>query len=184
MPNATPPSQVVDLVESTSPRARALWHAVQTEDEAAVSMALSSDASPDAALRLGKKGVVMPALHVCVAKGHRGIADLLLRAGCSVNQRSSDGTCALHICSHQGDAQMVRMLLGGGASPDTAANGFTPMLMALANRHHSVALELIAGKADVNVSGANGTAPLGLACYVGDLTAVDFLLKAGADLSL
>ena len=87
------------------------------------------------------------ALSVAAFRGHAGVAQLLLRAGASVNLQSPKGGTALMLGASQGHAPLVELLLKAAADTGLrAASGATALQIAEAQGHREVA-GLLRGKA-------------------------------------
>ena len=87
-------------------------HAPQCNDPELWDLAVS--VLPDAATGLGS----FTALHYAAARGHEGVARLLLSAGASVEARTADGETAMHLACDGGHDGVVQLLLDFGARTD------------------------------------------------------------------
>jgi ankyrin repeat protein len=103
---------------------------------------------------------------------------------------SPDGFTALGLAAFFGHTGLVRMLLDAGADPNFVSKNrmrVTPLHSAVANRDatkaYDMATLLVKHGANVNVVQEGGWTPLQQAAAHGYARLVEFLLKAGADVS-
>lgn len=105
-------------------------------------------------------------------------------AGCSVDDRDSDGRSPLHHACIQSQDEIAELLLSRGARPDVADHeGWTPLHYAAQNFAVEVARKLVQAGAHVDACDANGNTPLFRAVFEsrGRGEMIKLLLEAGAD---
>lgn len=122
-------------------------------------------------------------LFQAVRSNDRSLVKALLKSGEAVNAQDEDGNTPLFMACLYSDADIVKLLLDAGADINaTNAVGATPLMRA-ATRPEQAALLLAAG-ADVKArSGLGNTALILAARQRGNLTTVQRLLDAGADVN-
>lgn len=86
-------------------------------------------------------------LYFAVRRGDRQMAELLLRAGASIERASGPGTTALHAAVLASDAGMAAWLIERGARPQPGIPGTSPLELALRLRRHAVVNALVAAGA-------------------------------------
>jgi hypothetical protein len=118
-------------------------------------------------------------LFLAAANGHNAAVRLLLEHGahpeCRAGTPWSDGSCCppITFAAQAGHLDTVRLLLDSGADP-THGNALTHA----AFEHHTAVMQLLLSRgADVN---AYGGSALAAAISTGDASAVELLLRAGA----
>lgn len=137
--------------------------------------------SPDLVNATDEKGLTP--LHVAAGKRQTNAALTLLALGAKVNARADSGVTPLHVAVLRGDVDMTRLLLANKASASVRDNFDTPplMLAVLLTEKIDLVKLLLAQRAEVNVRNRAGNTPLGEAARVGNVTAAELLLSAGAD---
>jgi uncharacterized protein len=103
-----------------------------------------------------------------------------------VTSYSSDGFTALHFAAFFGRFEAAELLIERGAEVDAFGRGWmtgTAMHSAVSRLHADVVRILLEAGANPNVRQSAGWTPLHAAAANGDLTSVDLLLDADADLT-
>jgi hypothetical protein len=89
------------------------------------------------AVRMGADPDHGNALIVAVRNGHREVADVLIRAGATLDARDERGSTALHWAAAKGDIELVRRLVEAGADINAKdVIGYTPAHVAAAMGHN------------------------------------------------
>ena len=123
--------------------AEMLMAGVQANRVDVVVYLLNKGLDPDTTVRNG-----YTALFVAAARGHTGIADLLLARGADVNKANDAGWTALMEAALHDQDKMVKHLIKAGARLDISerVNGLTPLMVAAkGDRTGSVTAMLAAG---------------------------------------
>ena len=129
-------------------------------------------------------------LHLAAENGWAAMARTLIAAGANVNSAADLGLSPLHCAGQSGKLEVARMLIEAGADIDsTAKNDATVLHWATRSQTLEPGLipYLLAAGAERHLNANEKTCfmplmtPLMMACAVGNKTAVEHLLKAGAD---
>ncbi|PFX12763.1 serine/threonine-protein phosphatase 6 regulatory ankyrin repeat subunit B-like [Stylophora pistillata] len=147
----------------------------------AVNYLLTKGADQDVKGRLGRN-----TLHAAAQGGDVVIVETMLSHGLHINSKDSLGDTPLIIASACGKLEAVCLLLVKGAKPlITGQFGRNP-LHAAAQCGHAAIIEklLFHGAGMINSKDNDGNSPLRIATTSGKREAVQFLLDAGADLSV
>jgi len=126
------------------------------------------------------------ALHWAVDRDDLEMADLLLRAGARVTERSREGVMPLQLAAINGSAPMIDRLLKAGADPNTSLTpaGDTALMMAARTGATGALRVLMEAGANVNARESwGGTTALMWAVSEGHTEAATLLLGAGADVN-
>jgi ankyrin repeat protein len=105
-------------------------------------------------------------LIAAVKSKNGGIIDVLLKAGCNVNQCAEEagntkGYTALHFASRAGDIDMINQLLKAKADIHRrSADGWTPLHCSVFSGHVRASELLVEKGADVNAANEHGMTPL------------------------
>lgn len=92
------------------------------------------------------------ALHEAVLGGHGGIVNDLLENGASVATKNGHCETVLHHAAQKGDTAIVKVLLQKGADKDALdSRWWTPLYLATFFEHEAAALALLAAGADANL---------------------------------
>ncbi len=128
-------------------------------------------------------------LILAASKNHTQIIKLLFQHGANLEAAGNSGYTALNVAAVTGRVDAAALLIALGAKLETRSEtvagpiegGPTPLWSAVRERHEDVVDLLIAAGANVNVMDADGNTVLGFAVYIGNLSIVELLLRAGAD---
>jgi ankyrin repeat protein len=119
--------------------------------------------------------------------GARNIATFLIEQGANVNMHFEGGMTPLITAVNADQPEMVAMLLTSGADPqlkqDQGLEG-TPLMYASAKNDTLIPAMLVRAGADVNSVDVNLDPALNWATYYGNVATMQWLIDAGADLSL
>jgi ankyrin repeat protein len=151
--------------------------AVRSGNTEGVRRLLMQRANPNAAEADGTT-----ALHWAAHHDNAAAADLLIRAGASVQAKNRYGATALLLACVNGSAPMVDRLLNAGADPNTAMpEGDTALMTAARTGNAAVVKALIARGADVNARERwKDQTALMWAAAGNNAAAVEALVAAGA----
>ena len=164
-------------------------------DARKVKLLLSKGAAVNARSKLGRTPLLVAAAY----DGATEPARLLVESGADVNARHNAGMSVLEQAAASNNVEVARLLLAKGADANaTDLVGLTPLLFAAANGNDNAELVklLLASGAKVNIRCArtlgsvkNGPlllgfiTPLRAAAGIADYSAVEALVKAGADVN-
>jgi len=126
------------------------------------------------------------ALHWAVDRDDVEMADLLLRAGARVTERTREGVMPLQLAAINGSASMIDRLLKAGADPNTSLTpaGDSALMMAARTGAAGALRVLMEAGANVNAKESwGGTTALMWAVSEGHTEAATLLLGAGADVN-
>lgn len=141
-------------------------------------------------------GTPVPLLVHAMASGAEALAELLIKAGASVNPTPGGGVAPLLLAAQAGSTKLLTALLARGADVAAASDsGVTPlMILAAAGHVRGVKLLLEAAKAPpsppellsqvLDATTENGTAALHTASRQAHVKVVSELLTAGASVGL
>jgi ankyrin repeat protein len=123
------------------------------------------------------------ALHWAVYRNDGDAADLVIKAGATVDAANREGMTPLAMASLYGNAAMVdRLLTAGADAKQKGRNGETMVMFAARNGNPDVVKRLVAAGADVNAKEPlRGTTALMWAAEQRHPAAVKMLLEVGAD---
>jgi ankyrin repeat protein len=159
-----------------------LWSAVWNGDAKMVEMLIK--AGGDARQKFkGEKEISL--LDISAQEGPLEVAQLLVRAGCDVNEKDLRGQTPLRIAARNGRTDIVKYFLSKGADVDTKGDdGATPLEHAASKGHLDIVKLLVDKGANVNLQDKEGDFPLGEAARHGFIDVVNYLLNKGADTNL
>jgi uncharacterized protein len=125
------------------------------------------------------------ALHWSVYRDDLETANMLIRAGATVDVANREGVTPLAMASLYGNAAMIDALLKGGADVrQRGPNGESVLMLAARNGNPQVIKRLVAGGADANAKeNLRGTTALMWAVDQKHPAAVKMLIELGADVS-
>ena len=111
------------------------------------------------------------------------VINTIINHGANVNAKNKDNRTALITACARGNKDAINGLLGAGADPKIVdANNDTCLHEAvMSGCNTSVLQSIIDHGADVNATNKNRVAILSIACQMGNVDAINVLLKAGAD---
>eukprot|EP00752_Nemacystus_decipiens_P005635 g5099.t1 len=147
-------------------------------------------------IRLNRSGSppYYTALDMAAQRGHVDVTRALLRGGSLVNATDKEGSAALHLAAHvdsdlgrhndNDNGGVIRALIEAGADTETRIrdSGNTPLHhAAFTDSNGNNVRALLEGGANVNASGRDGNTPLHAACGHARRSAVELLLRWGAD---
>jgi hypothetical protein len=123
------------------------------------------------------------ALANCVIGGNGKAVALFLEAGFSPNVRDRFGVPLLSLAARTGNRNIVKFLLKTGAKVNQQAEDrlSTALIDGAAGKHYSIMKDLLAAGVDVNLKSRDGQSALIIAIGLNDETAVEMLLRAGAN---
>ena len=177
--NAVAALALTALILSAAPDAPVADAAMRGDVEA-VRTLIKSGADVNAA-----QGDGMTALHWAAMDGHADIAEVVLRAGASVDPLTRLGAYTpLHLAAQESEAAVAALLLDAGANANarTTTGGATPLHFAATAGSAEVIQQLIAHKADPNlVESQWGHTPLMFAAARNRGAAIKALIAGGAD---
>lgn len=121
-------------------------------------------------------------LYLACLKGHREVAEALIKGGCKVN-----GDCPpVFAAAGKGNLELVQLLLSQDANPSAFSAqhaGCCALHIAAEKNYTEVVEELLKAGVDVNIrSGKQQLTPLISAACCGSMGAVELLVKEGADI--
>lgn len=138
-----------------SPKAQAAFHAVETNDVAALQAALRAGLKPWSSDRDGGS-----LLYYAAEAGQLEAVDALLAAGAKPNNSGRSSRSALAAAVSRGRLAVVDRLLAAKADPDGANGQLWPLALALNRRLNTIALSLVAAKARLDQTDSLGREPL------------------------
>lgn len=117
--------------------------------------------------------------------GHVEVARLLLDSGAQVTMPADSFESPLTLAACGGHVELAMLLLERGANIEEVNDeGYTPLMEAAREGHEEMVALLLSQGADINAQTEETLeTALTLACCGGFLEVVDFLLKAGADIT-
>ena len=138
----------------------------------------SSDASP---LSLPRRQIKFTPLHHACDKGHRDVAEILIKFGADPNAKDGHGATPVHWAAGSGDGALLNLLLAHkGYVHEEDANGATPLHWAATKgRTHLVDILLERG-APLEQVDHHFLTPLHRAVLMGHTECVAQLLREGA----
>lgn len=164
------------IVNAMSPQGTPLVWASRRRELEAIDLLLGSGAKPD----VGSVGSGMNALHWAAALGHHEIVNRLLNAGADVNNMSTWAGTPLHSAA-LGRHGALRWVKKWAGIPGEKV--FAPPVVSSHSDYSKTLRSLLDAKAKLEIHEPNyGRTPLAVAVREGSLSAVDALLKAGANL--
>jgi ankyrin repeat protein len=124
------------------------------------------------------------ALHYAAARGHIGVATVLLRGGAAIDAREEDGETPLHSAAWSSQPAMGEWLIANGSDLEARNRwGRTPLLVvARETGNPDMARVLIDAGTEVGARDRSGQSPLDLAAWRGFADLVNLLLDHGAEL--
>jgi len=166
---------LVQGVNDVGDSATALMLAVAHGHQSAASTLIELSAEVDDAITSEADGrYEYTALMIAACQGREAMAELIVRAGASLNYPPSLGCAAIH-----GHAATTRILLAAGASIPTLI--LHELVLCKAAKCIETLILLIQAGADVNELDKDGLTPLVAAAWNGSTEMVSALLAAGAD---
>ena len=110
------------------------------------------------------------------------IAEILVRAGSSLDYQDESGDTALIIATRTGQLSLVKTLIENNAQIDLANNQrWTPLMIAAKHGHYEVAEALLNGKANIDARLPDGEKAIHLASEFGKVQIIGLLIKNGAN---
>lgn len=125
-------------------------------------------------------------------KGAQGVAfaELLLRAGASISERSAAGWTPMMLAAGAGQSEIVMLLIRHGADIDARGlgeennEGMTALMAAAMHGHPDIVKMLVDRGSNVHLRSRAGYTALLLAASKGHLPCVEILLQKGASVPL
>ncbi|XP_046341569.2 ankyrin repeat and KH domain-containing protein mask-like isoform X2 [Haliotis rufescens] len=124
------------------------------------------------------QGSMTPVMRAAMG-GHRDVVELLVSKGADVSLMDKDGDSILHLACGGGHMETVRFVLSLNVV-DINSRGLkstTPMMRAAVGGHRDVVELLVSKGADVLLVDGVGNNVLHLACMIGDMETVEFVLS-------
>lgn len=117
--------------------------------------------------------------------GHVEVARLLINSGAQVTMPAESFESPLTLAACGGHVELAMLLLERGANIEEVNDeGYTPLMEAAREGHEEMVALLLSQGADINAqTEETQETALTLACCGGFLDVVDFLIKAGAEIS-
>jgi len=168
----------VDINETTSNDATALYFASQNNRIGVAKFLLDQRADPNKATNTGATP-----LYIACEKGFSEIAQVLVQRKANVKLALKSGACPVHIASENGHLNLVKYLVEvAGADPNQECNnGLTPLYIACEKNHFDVVKYLVSVGAHINKQEHQGITPLSIASGYGSPEMVQYLLDKRAD---
>lgn len=154
------------------------FEAVRTNDAAKVESLILRGISTNSADRKLGPAIVLAARE----KAHAALRSLLLSPATNLDARNAAGETALMYAALYGDLEIVKLLVSKGASFNHP--GWTPLHYAASGGQTSVIEFLLERSAYIDAPSENGTTPLMLAARQKQVSAVQLLVREGADPTL
>ncbi|ELU01235.1 hypothetical protein CAPTEDRAFT_87271, partial [Capitella teleta] len=109
-------------------------------------------------------------LHRAVINHHFETAEILMKAGCSVNQPDENKRVVLHVAASYGHRLLLRRLIKSGADVNWQdARGRTPLYLAVVCRHMHIVEDLCRRyRCDLNLQTTSHITALSLAAQKGN----------------
>ena len=121
----------------------------------------------------------------CAENGNAAIAQMLIDAGCRLDETDGDGCTALYVAMDEGNEEVCELLLKSGASPDIGNSDIgsdnTLLAWAASRRRLAQVRLLLKHGADPNKPGKSGLYPLHMAARCGAKAVLEVLIENGAD---
>jgi hypothetical protein len=119
----------------------------------------------------------------CVIGGNGKGVSLFLEAGFPPTLRDRFGVPLLNLAARTGNRNIVKFLLKAGAEVNQQAEDrlSTALIDGTAGKHYGIMRDILAAGVDVNLKSRDGQSALIIAVGLNDETAVEMLLKAGAN---
>ena len=129
-------------------------------------------------------GVRGTALHQAAQYRHLSTVRTLLKAGCPVDVKCSNGFSVLHSAAGGGNVEVIQEL--GHVCNVNMANtdGITPLHIAACQGHTEAALKLIRLGADLVTASDTVRQPIHLAASMGNMSTVKMMLDEGCDVNM
>ena len=163
------------------------------EDEKKLQIAAGGQGNTNEVRRLLSSGMVdvncqdhnkWTPLYAAADKGHKEVAQLLIKSGANPNVTNIWGLSALHLAVDRGHAHVTKLLIELGAEPNVADSlGRTPLHWAARNGNEYVVQLLIQSRAELNVCDEDGGTPLHEAASWRRKEVAQLLIESGADMN-
>ena len=168
-----------DVNATCKEKVTALMLACEKESKDAINVLLDARADPNMADHTGAT-----CIHRAVFKGcSKDVLETIVDHGADVNATNKKKVTALMIACEKGNNDAINVLLNAGADPNIAdVNGDTCLYNAvIGDCSITVIQTIINSGGNVNATNRYYHTPLILACFVGNIDAVNVFLCAGAD---
>jgi ankyrin repeat protein len=136
---------------------------------------------------LGKNGYYTNTpLHLAAERGYVAVAEVLIKAGANVNEKTTDkyGYTPLHSAVRNGETAVAELLIKSGANLNAKNNNEdTPLHIAAWRRETAVAELLIKSGANLNAKNNNEDTPLHIAAWRRETAVAELLVKSGANVN-
>lgn len=125
---------------------------------------------------------VLTGLRLAAQESQSGRLKMMLEKGADVNAKDTGGWTALELAASNGFDAVVQLLWEHGADVNIrGSKDRTPLFHAIERSNETTVRALIALHANVNI-GAFGETPLMLATQIGNISILEILIKAGAQI--
>ena len=124
-----------------------------------------------------------PPIWVAAAAGHKGIVEMLLNSGASVNATTKSNSTPLRAACYDGHLEIVELLVNHGADIEIAnRHGHTSLMIACYRGHIKVVTYLLGKGALVNRSSHKGNTALHDCAEAGHVEIIKLLLQYKAEM--
>ena len=159
-----------------------LMIACQKGNIEAINVLLNAGADPN--ISDGKYGSCIQ--HAVIGGSSKEVLETIIDHGADVNAKNKHNITALMQACKRGDVEIINILLSAGADSSIAdTNGATSIHYAVVGGGSKGTLQAIIDHgADVNASNKDNVTALMMACWMGNVEAINVLLNTGADLNI
>lgn len=125
------------------------------------------------------------ALHIAAKAGNFELVDMLVQAGCALNDQDEKGNTPILTALTANRKIVAQYLLRNGADLSKFnQRALQPLHLAVANKDINLVGDMLKAGASINSVGENGLTPLHFAAQMGDTNIARLLLNSGADKKL
>ena len=126
-------------------------------------------------------------LHQAAAHGHKDVLTLLLKEGCPVTTRASDGLSVLHYAAQYGQEELIAYLIDCGLDANIEDDdGRTPLHEAVCCGHLELvrALLRLGARRSMTMIARDAGTPLYIAAETGQVDIIEMLVGQGLDVNI